>query len=137
MTGASIRHANHIKGTIVTASRYLFSVPTGTLKTKRASDGMLGRYQVGLITAIAVFMLGAALWVRSGPEAAVVRVNPCASREPDSRAWLVRLSSTMRMPWDVPFITQSGGRSDSRRKEYRQTSSRTVGRAPSRRTARW
>jgi len=71
MTGASIRHANHIKGTIVTASRYLFSVPTGTLKTNRASDGMLGRYQVGLITTIAVFMLGAGLWMRSGPEAAV------------------------------------------------------------------
>ena len=71
MTGASIRHANHIKGTIVTASRYLFSVPTGTLKTKRASDGMLGRYQVGLITTIAVFMLGAGLWMRSCSQAAV------------------------------------------------------------------
>ena len=32
---------------------------------------MLGRYQVGLITTIAVFMLGAGLWVRSGPETAV------------------------------------------------------------------
>jgi len=71
MTGASIRRAHYKKGTIVTARRHLFSVPTRTLKTKRASDGMLGRYQVGLITAIAVFMLGAALWVRSGPEAAV------------------------------------------------------------------
>ena len=71
MTGASIRRAHYKKGTIVTARRYLFSVPTGTSKTKRASDGMLGRYQVGLITAIAVFMLGAGLWMRSGPEAAV------------------------------------------------------------------
>ena len=53
----------------MTARRHLFSVPTRTLKTKRASDGMLGRYQVGLITTIAVFMLGAGLWMRSGPEA--------------------------------------------------------------------
>ena len=55
----------------MTARRHLFSVPTSTLKTKRAFDAIRGRYQVGLITTIAVFMLGAALWVRSGPEAAV------------------------------------------------------------------
>ena len=71
MTGASIRHAHHIKGDHRDRSSISVQRPTGTLKTKRASDGMLGRYQVGLITAIAVFMLGAALWVRSGPEAAV------------------------------------------------------------------
>ncbi len=55
----------------MTARRHLFSVPTSTLKTKRAFDAIRGRYQVGLITTIAVFMLGAALWVRSGPAAAV------------------------------------------------------------------
>ena len=55
----------------MTARRHLFSVPTSTLKTKRAFDAIRGRYQVGLITTIAVFMLGAGLWMRSGPEAAV------------------------------------------------------------------
>src|SRR5436190_3711040 len=71
MTDASIRRAHHIKGTIVTARRYLFSVPTSTLKTKRGFHAIRGRYQVGLITMIAVFMLGAGLWMRAGPEAAV------------------------------------------------------------------
>ena len=55
----------------MTARRHVFGVPLCAIKTKRAFDRMRGRYQVGLITAIAVFMLGAALWVRSGPEAAV------------------------------------------------------------------
>ena len=70
MTDASIRRAHHIKVTVVTARRYLFSVPTSALKTKLASDGMRGRYQVGLITTIAVLMLGAGLLMRAGPEAA-------------------------------------------------------------------
>jgi len=55
----------------VTARRNLFSVPTSTLKTKRAFDAIRGRYQVGLITMIAVFMLGAGLLMRAGPEAAL------------------------------------------------------------------
>jgi len=83
MTDASIRRAHHIKGTIVTARRYLFSVPTSTLKTKRAFDAIRGRYQVGLITTIAVFMLGVGLLMRAGHEAAphdpVVEVAPIAS----------------------------------------------------------
>ena len=54
----------------MTARRHLFSVPTSTLKTKRAFDAIRGRYQVGLITTIAVFMLGVGLLMRAGPEAA-------------------------------------------------------------------
>ena len=46
-------------------------VPISAIKTKRRFDGIRGRYHVGLITTIAVFMLGAGLWMRSGPEAAV------------------------------------------------------------------
>ena len=55
----------------MTARRRLFSVPTSTLKTKRAFHAIRGRYQVGLISMIAVFMLGAGLWMRSGSQAAV------------------------------------------------------------------
>ena len=55
----------------MTARRHLFSVPTSTLKTKRAFDAIRGRYQVGLITTIAVFMLGVGLLMRAGPEAAL------------------------------------------------------------------
>ena len=69
MTGASIRHAHHIKGTIVTARRHVFGVPLCAIKTKRAFDRMRGRYHVGLITTIALLMLAAGLWMRAGPEA--------------------------------------------------------------------
>jgi hypothetical protein len=55
----------------VTARRHSFSVPIKAIQTKRPSDRMRGRYHIGLITTIAVFMLGAGLWVRSGPETAV------------------------------------------------------------------
>ena len=55
----------------MTARGHSFSVPIKAIQTKRPSDRMRGRYHVGLITTIAVFMLGAGLWMRSGPEAAV------------------------------------------------------------------
>ena len=53
------------------ARTHLVSVPTHAIQTKRPPATMRRRYHVDIIATVAVFMLGAGLWMRSGPEAAV------------------------------------------------------------------
>jgi len=59
------------KGTTVRARTHLVSVPTHAIQTKRPPATMRRRYHVDIIATVAVFMLGAGLWMRSGSQAAV------------------------------------------------------------------
>jgi len=59
------------KGTTVRAHTHLVSVPTHATQTKRPSATKRRRYHVGIIAMVAVFVLGAGLWMRSGSQAAV------------------------------------------------------------------
>ena len=53
------------------ARTHLVSVPTHATQTKRPSATKRRRYHVGIIAMVAVFVLGAGLWMRSGSQAAV------------------------------------------------------------------
>jgi len=59
------------KGTTVRARTHLVSVPTHAIQTKRPPATMRRRYHVDIIATVAVFMLGAGLWMRSCSQAAV------------------------------------------------------------------